>query len=188
MNRFVRLPTVLFLAGLYLAAGLARAGDASLTRAQAYARAAALEALGRKLFFDPALSASGQMACATCHDPAHGFSPANDRPVQLGGKDMRQPGMRAVPSLTYLQAVPQFTEHYYDSDDEGDASIDNGPTGGLTWDGRVDRGREQAAVPLTSPFEMANESVAAAVARARKAGYDPAIRSIGGDVALQDDG
>lgn len=188
MNRFVRLPTVLFLAGLYLAAGLARAGDASLTRAQAYARAAALEALGRKLFFDPALSASGQMACATCHDPAHGFSPANDRPVQLGGKDMRQPGLRAVPSLTYLQAVPQFTEHYYDSDDEGDASVDNGPTGGLTWDGRVDRGREQAAVPLTSPFEMANESVAAAVARARKAGYDPAIRSIGGDGALQDDG
>ena len=51
------------------------------------------------------------MACATCHDPAHGFSPANDLAVQLGGKDMRQPGLRAVPSLTYLQAVPPFTEH-----------------------------------------------------------------------------
>jgi cytochrome c peroxidase len=25
------------------------------------------------LFFDPALSASGRMACATCHDPTHGI-------------------------------------------------------------------------------------------------------------------
>ena len=73
-------------------------------------------------------------------------------PVQLGGKDMQQPGMRAVPSLKYLQAVPQFTEHYFESDDEGDDSIDNGPTGGLTWDGRVDRGRDQARIPLCRPL------------------------------------
>ena len=98
------------------------------------------------------------MSCPTCHDPAHAFGPPNALDVQLGGKDMRQPGLRAVPSLKYLQGVPQFTEHYYESDDEGDASIDNGPTGGLTWDGRVDRRRDQARVPLLSPFEMANES------------------------------
>lgn len=30
-------------------------------------------ALGRALFAHPGLSASGQMACATCHDPAQGF-------------------------------------------------------------------------------------------------------------------
>ena len=166
----------------------ARAGDdTGLTRPQAYARAAALEALGRKLFFDPALSASGQMACAGCHDPAHGFSPANDRAVQLGGKDLRQPGQRAVPSLTYLQAVPPFTEHYHDSDDEGDGSIDNGPTGGLTWDGRMDRGRDQAAFPLTSPFEMANADAATAVARARKAGYGAALAAIFGADVFDDD-
>jgi cytochrome c peroxidase len=166
----------------------ARAGDdTGLTRPQAYARAAALEALGRKLFFDPALSASGQMACAGCHDPAHGFSPANDRAVQLGGKDLRQPGQRAVPSLTYLQTVPPFTEHYHDSDDEGDDSIDNGPTGGLTWDGRMDRGRDQAAFPLTSPFEMANADAATAVARARKAGYGAALAAIFGADVFDDD-
>jgi len=140
-----------------------------LTRSEAYARAQALETLGRKLFFDPALSASGKLACATCHDPAHGFAAANARPVQLGGKDMRQPGLRAVPSLTYLQGVPPFTQHYFESPDEGDESVDNGPTGGLTWDGRLDRGRDQARVPLLSPFEMANESPLAVVARA--AGY-----------------
>jgi cytochrome c peroxidase len=173
-------------AGLCLTGALARA-DEALTRPQAYARAAALEALGRKLFFDPALSASGRMSCASCHDPAHGFSPANDRAVQLGGKDMTQPGLRAVPSLTYLQAAPPFTEHYYDSSDEGDDSIDNGPTGGLTWDGRMDRGRAQAAFPLLSPFEMANESAAAAVTRARRAGYDAELTAIYGAAILQDD-
>jgi cytochrome c peroxidase len=29
--------------------------------------------LGRQLFFDPRLSASGTLACATCHDPQRGF-------------------------------------------------------------------------------------------------------------------
>jgi len=174
------------LAASGLTGNLARATDAGLTRPQAYARAAALEALGRKLFFDPSLSASGQMACATCHDPAHGFSPANELAVQRGGQDRRQPGLRAVPSLTYLQAVPPFTEHYYDSDDEGDASVDNGPTGGLTWDGRMDRGRDQAAVPLLSPFEMANGTAAAVVLRARQAGYDADLAAIYGADGLAD--
>ena len=130
-----------------------------------------MKALGRKLFFDASLSASGQMACATCHDPKHAFGPPNARAVQLGGKDMKQPGLRAVPSLTYLQVVPQFTEHYYESDDEGDASVDNGPTGGLTWDGRADRGRDQARIPLLSPFEMANDNEAAVAAKLRQAAY-----------------
>jgi len=178
--------TALVLAGLFVACGSAH-GAETLTRPQAYARAAALETLGRKLFFDPALSASGQMACASCHDPAHGFSPANDRAVQLGGKDMAQPGLRAVPSLTYLQASPPFSEHYYDSADEGDDSIDNGPTGGLTWDGRMDRGREQATFPLLSPFEMANEDAGAAVARARKAGYDADLTALYGAEILKDE-
>lgn len=175
------------LIALGLSAAAAQAGDTPLTRPQAYARAAALEALGRTLFFDPALSASGQMACASCHDPAHGFSPANDRAVQLGGEDLQQAGLRAVPSLTYLQAAPQFTEHYYDSDDEGDPSVDAGPTGGLTWDGRMDRGRDQAAFPLMSPFEMANENAGAVVARARKAGYDAELKAIFGDAVPTDD-
>ena len=149
-----------------MAGAAAETNASGLTRPQAYARAAALQALGRRLFFDPSLSASGQMACATCHDPKHAFGPPTRCAVQLGGKDMREPGLRAVPSLKYLQAVPQFTEHYYESDDEGDASVDNGPTGGLTWDGRVDRGRDQARVPLLSPFEMANGSPADVVAQA----------------------
>ncbi len=76
-----------------------------------------------------------------------------------------------MPSLKYLQAVQPFTAHYYDSPDEGDASVDNGPTGGLTWDGRVDRRRDQVRVPLLSPFEMANENPAALAARVGRSTY-----------------
>src|SRR5207245_679499 len=77
---------------------------------------------------------------------------------------------RAVPSLRYLQVIPQFTPHYFSSD-KGDESVDNGPTDGLTWDGRVDRARDQARIPLLSPAEMANSSAAAVVDRVREADY-----------------
>ncbi|MGC1695070.1 MAG: cytochrome c peroxidase [Pseudolabrys sp.] len=172
---------------LGLAFGLAGAQANDLTRAQANTRAAALQSLGRNLFFDVSLSASGKMACATCHDPKHAFGPPNALAVQLGGKDMRQQGFRAVPSLEYLQVVPQFTAHYFESSDEGDESVDNGPTGGLTWDGRVDRLRDQAGVPLLSPFEMANESAADVVARGRAASDADELRKIFGETIFDDD-
>lgn len=164
---------VLFIAATLLLSSAATAQP--LSRVAAKARAEALSALGQKLFSDPRLSASGRLACASCHSPAHDFAPPNALAVQFGGADMHHPGLRAVPSLKYLQAVPQFTEHYFDSPDEADESIDNGPTGGLTWDGRVDTPRAQAQIPLLSPFEMANRSAAEVVARADAAGYGPAL-------------
>ncbi len=156
-----------------------RAGAApATTRAAAYAEAKALAAIGARMFRDPRLSGSGKLACASCHDPARAFGPPNGLAVQMGGRDMRQPGVRAVPSLKYLQAVPQFTEHFFDSDDEADESIDNGPTGGLTWDGRADRAGDQARIPLLSPFEMANAAPEAVIAAARKAGYVTELRHV----------
>lgn len=151
-----------------------------MSRAEAARRAAALGALGKALFSDPRLSGSGRLACASCHSPDHAFGPPNARPVQLGGGDLRQPGVRAVPSLRYLQAVPQFTEHFFESEDEADGSIDNGPTGGLTWDGRVDSGHAQARIPLLSPFEMGNRTPAQVARDALDAGYGPALAAIGG--------
>jgi cytochrome c peroxidase len=160
---------ILVVAATLAALGAARAQG--LSRAEAYREARLLTAFGQRLFFDPALSASGRQSCASCHDPAHAMGPPDARAVELGGKDMRASGVRAVPSLKYLQSVPQFSEHYYESDDEGDASVDNGPTGGLTWDGRVDRGRDQARLPLTSPYEMANARPDAAVASIGRKDY-----------------
>jgi cytochrome c peroxidase len=156
---------------MILNAAVGQVGPAAMSRVQAYQRASDLASLGRKLFFDPALSSSAKLSCASCHDPAYAYGPPNALPVQRGGKDMQQWGRRAVPSLKYLQILPQFTEHYFDSDISGDDSVDGGPTGGLTWDGRVDRARAQARLPLLSPLEMANESPAQVVASARKSSY-----------------
>ena len=94
--------------------------------------------------------------------------------------------MRAVPSLRYLQAAPPFTEHFFDSDDAGDESVDNGPTGGLTWDGRVDGGSAQARIPLLSPFEMGNPDPAAVVERVERAGYGAELRRALGMAVLAD--
>jgi cytochrome c peroxidase len=65
--------------------------------------------LGRKMFYDPSLSGSGQLSCASCHSPANAYAPPNDLVVQLGGRDLRKPGLRAAPSLTYIGSTPIFT-------------------------------------------------------------------------------
>ncbi len=145
--------------------------------------AAALTALGRQLFADPALSASGKISCATCHDPKHDFGPPNQLPVQRGGADGRRFGVRAVPSLKYTQNVPPFTEHFVD--DEGDDSVDQGPAGGRTWDGRSQSFHDQARLPLLSPFEMANTDADAVLARVR-AGYAAQFREVFGRKIFDD--
>jgi cytochrome c peroxidase len=154
-----------------------------LSRPEAFRRARELSELGRKLFFDTSLSASGKISCASCHDPRFAYGPANALPVQVAGKDLKQWGIRAVPSLRYLQVVPAFTEHSFD-ETNGDESVDSGPTGGLAWDGRVDRGRDQARIPLLAPYEMANENPAAVVARALQAKYASAFRDLNAEQAF----
>ncbi len=183
--RLARLSVLVVYGILAVGAGSAQE-PAAMSRAQVYRQVEALTALGRRMFFDPSLSASGKMSCASCHSPLHAFGPPNALPVQSGGEDLRQFGLRAVPSLRYLQATPQFAEHFFDSDNAGDESIDNGPTGGLTWDGRVDRGRDQARIPLLSPFEMANRSPAEFVGKLRRASYALEFRGVFGDGIFDD--
>jgi len=140
----------------------------------AAATPARLAALGRLMFFDAALSASGRHACASCHDPRFAWGPPNALSVQLAGRDGSAPGMRAAPSLRYLQTLPPFSEHHFDND--GDDSIDAGPTGGHTWDGRASGTHAQARLPLLSPAEMANASPADVVSRLRRSHYAAAFR------------
>jgi cytochrome c peroxidase len=146
--------------------------------------AAAMTAVGRDLFFDPSLSASGKMACATCHNPAHAYGPANGLAVQRGGPDNARAGVRAVPSLMYAQNTPPFTEHFFDSDE--DDSIDQGPAGGRTWDGRSQSAHDQARLPLFSVFEMANSGPAAVVSKVQHASYAPKFRDAFGDNVFRD--
>ena len=138
-----------------------------------------VQELGRTLFFDPALSASGQQSCASCHDPKFAYGPPNDRSTQLGGRDLKSGGLRAAPSLRYLQMVPRFSEHYFD--ESGDESVDQGPTGGHTWDGRADTLHDQALLPLTSALEMANAGVESVVAKVEQAAYAPRFRAVFGE-------
>lgn len=117
----------------------------------------ALTAVGALAFADPSLSADGTLACASCHDPLHAFSPAGRDPSRG----------RATPSLRYLQTVPRYTDHY----SEGETGADNGPTGGFTWDGRAQSAHDQARLPLFSPLEMNNASVAALATRIRNSAW-----------------
>ncbi len=165
---------------LLIGAGVGIAFAQPLTREEARIRSRELAALGRTLFFDPGLSASKKLSCASCHDPNFAYGPPNDLPAQFGGADLRRQGHRAVPSLRYLQTVPQFAEHFYDSETTGEDSADNGPTGGLTWDGRVDRLRDQARIPLLSPDEMANRSPEDVVSKALHSKYGTELRRMSG--------
>ena len=131
------------------------------------------------LFFDAALSASGKVACATCHDPKRAFAAPNDLSVQRAGRDGKRFGVRAVPSLMYAQNVPPFTLHFVD--DEGDDSVDQGAAGGRTWDGRAQSAHEQARLPLFSEFEMANADAGSLLAKIERGAYAGEFRKTFGE-------
>lgn len=54
--------------------------------------------LGRRLFYDPILSGSNTMNCASCHDPRYGFSD----PLPLTKGDHGKSSVRKTPSLLNL--------------------------------------------------------------------------------------
>ena len=125
--------------------------------------------MGKKLFFEPTLSASGKMSCASCHNPTHAFGPSNALAVQLGGKDLHLQGIRAAPNLTYAKEAPQFAIGPSDDDQPRAITANNKqlptqdpklltPHGGLFWDGRASSLKQQAIGPLMNPLEMANAS------------------------------
>jgi cytochrome c peroxidase len=79
------------------------------------------------------------MSCASCHDPAFFHGPPNASPVQVGGTLLTEFGVRAAPSLRYLERQPAFdvkTLH-----------------GGLMADGRADTLAAQARLPFFNAQE-----------------------------------
>jgi cytochrome c peroxidase len=140
-------------------AGLGLAFESAISARSADDYLSPAARVGRRLFFDRSLSASGKMSCATCHDPDRAYAQANDAPVQLGGPGLSSPGTRAVPSLRYLE----FTPGYSDLLDNPDGISTPGPGGGFTRDGRASTLADQARIPLLAPNEMANASPEAVV-------------------------
>lgn len=106
-----------------------------------------LAALGRDLFFDTDLSLNGNQACASCHNPAAGFSDNRDNGVAGAaslGTDGKSLGDRNAPTVTYAALIPEFGV------DETGAY-----RGGFFHDGRAKTLVEQAGEPFTNPIEMA---------------------------------
>jgi len=160
-NRIVRIVVIGLLAGN---AFHAMADEATPTPAS----------LGRAIFFDASLSASGQMSCATCHDPAHAHSQSNALAVQSGGANLDVPGFRAVPSLRYMTSDKFFF------DGEGT------PTAGFNRDGRASSLLEQAERPFLAAHEMANVDAAGVTAKLAAAAYADDFRAVFGDDAFDD--
>jgi cytochrome c peroxidase len=132
----------------------------------------AIAAVGKKIFFDPSLSASGRISCSTCHSPAHAYGPPNGLAVQLGGPGTDRQGARAVPSLRYvLNRTPVWNKAFIASTAEHIVEGEEPPTGGFGWDGRFNTLHDQAAFPLLAPNKMANAGPEDIVAKLQRAGY-----------------
>ena len=87
----------------------------------------ALVELGEQLFFDPRLSTSGQMACASCHDPDLGW--ADGRTTSFGFRRTQLP--RNAPTVQNSGLLPR-----------------------LFWDGRARSLEELTLDVLEHPDEM----------------------------------
>ena len=83
--------------------------------------------LGKTLFFDPRLSGSGLISCASCHNPALSWGDGLPKGVGYG---MKQLGRRTPTVLNAAWAELLF------------------------WDGRASSLEEQALGPIQSPGEM----------------------------------
>jgi cytochrome c peroxidase len=83
--------------------------------------------LGRKLFFDPILSADRTVACASCHQPAHGFAGGTAMPEGIHGQRL-------------ARRAPTLLNRAYGS--------------AFFWDGRSATLEQQALQPIANPTEM----------------------------------
>lgn len=88
-------------------------------------------ALGRKLFFDPILSADNTQACATCHSPETAFT--DERQFSIGIDGIA--GDRN--SMPLFNIAWNFTEKFF-------------------WDGRAPNLEAQILEPVINPIEMHN--------------------------------
>jgi cytochrome c peroxidase len=106
----------------------AASGHTGLPQVEVFSDEEMLRAeLGRRLFFDPLLSSNGATSCATCHQPAYGFS--SPEAVVAGASGKR--GRRNAPSLMNRRwGTSQF------------------------WDGRAESLEHQALEPIENPAEL----------------------------------
>jgi cytochrome c peroxidase len=160
---------------------------AALSAAPPAADAAAMARLGRLIFNDAGLSASGRLACSSCHDPAHAYAPSNDLAVQRGGPHLNDQGMRAAPSLRYvLNRTPRWNKTFVSDPLEQLVEANEPPSGGFGWDGRFASLRAQAEFPLLAANEMANSGPKEIADALKHAPYAGEFKRVFGADALDD--
>ncbi len=143
-----------------------------------------IEQLGKSLFFDKNLSKNGNQSCATCHDPAVGYTgpdPAiNAHGAVYPGSNPTLFGNRKPPAAAYAGDSKLLR---YDS------SL-LGWFGGMFWDGRAtgdvlgDPLAEQAKGPFLNPLEMALTSPEELCGKVAASSYAALFNQVWGAGAL----
>ena len=141
--------------------------------------------LGQLLFYDPILSGSKTVACATCHHPKHATADGlslglGDGAHGLGPKRMIDPKNlpeqrvpRNAPALFNLGAH-EFTTMFHDGRLEADPTRPSGirtPLGTEMVQGFASVLSAQSMFPVLSPDEMAGHYTESDVARAVRQGF-----------------
>jgi cytochrome c peroxidase len=110
--------------------------------------------LGKELYFDARLSADGTVSCASCHDPALGWS--DQGPTSKGIRGQLG-GRRAPPVSNAAYSPLQF------------------------WDGRSPSLEDQAKGPIQNPVEMGNSHEAMIQTVSKIAGYEEEFKAVFGE-------
>ncbi len=116
-------------------------------------------ALGRLLFWDPILSGQKDVACATCHHPAFGYSDGLD--LSIGANGVGLGAARTFPAGHPARPVKRNSQTILNvglNGLSGAAANAMAAAAPMFWDLRV-RGLEaQALEPLKAPDEMRGEA------------------------------
>ncbi len=146
------------------------------TRVVVSARAllSAKASLGKRLFFDTGMSATGNQSCASCHAPAHLYLAPNRNITQQGGLTGAVAGLRSSPSVAYSGHLPDFQL-------VTNAAGAQVPRGGFMWDGRSADLKAQVLPPMLGALEMSNITSAAVLVKLLTRPYLANFRAVFGD-------
>jgi len=142
-----------------------------------------IEELGKKLFFDIALSSPAGQECAACHGPSVGFTGPDERFNKSGGvyegAVKGRFGNRKPPAAAYAGDSPKL---HLDKDGNF--------VGGMFWDGRAtgdvlgDPLAEQAMGPFLNPLEQNMPDKKSIVLAVQKSDYAGLFEKVWGKGSL----
>ena len=107
--------------------------------------------LGRALFWDPILSGAMDVACATCHHPARGYTDGIDLSIGVGGIGFAQNRVVGPLGFAGRNAPSVINTAYNGIDNNGNVNPTNAP---MFWDSRANGLEEQSLGPIHSFVEM----------------------------------